>query len=478
MGHAVSLTQKYRPLLFKDVLDQDCITVVLRNIIRGKKYSTPFMFTGPYGAGKTSLARIFARSILCEKFDGEPCNSCPSCLSFIAGTNLAYLEIDAASNSGVDAIRKLRDEANLRALGNHERKVVVIDESQSITRQGNEALLKQLEDSTGNQVYIFCTTSPEDMHDTVRSRCFEFEVSPNTKESITSRLADICQKESIGFDLEALQIIATMTAPHVRDAIKGLEYLSNFGQVTKDVAVQHFRLNLDALYLSALLHLKKDLTKSLALLSQLLQKSDIPGIYRGFIQNILRVLKLKYGVNEFLNKEHTDLALEILNELGDSLLNLLEELLKRNKMVTPLTIESDLVIFNKKLNTSFGEAQFVHHSTVHFVPRSAPLDQKEAAPVETKEPAPSHTPTPTVPKSDPVPSQQSANIEDLDQTSKILKRYKSYSPELAMLMDKAKKSNSLTVESSVELKEKVKDFKQSLSKKEVKGFLENKIRGS
>ena len=142
----VNLTQKYRPLLFKEVLDQENIIKVLKSIIKNKKYSSPFLFAGFFGGGKTTLARIFARAILCKNLteDQEPCNKCESCKSFLDGTNIAYLEIDAASNSGVDSIRKLKEESNYKVLGDFDKKVIVIDESHSISRQGNEALLKQL----------------------------------------------------------------------------------------------------------------------------------------------------------------------------------------------------------------------------------------------------------------------------------------------------------------------------------------------
>jgi len=182
----ISFAQKYRPLLFSEVLGQEPISIVLKNILKQKKFSSPFMFSGSFGSGKTTLARIFARAILCKNPTDsfEPCNICESCKSFLAGTHPAFKEIDAASNSGVDDIRKLKEESNIRVLGDYDKKVVIIDECHSISTKGNEALLKQLEENTSYQIYIFCTTAPEQMHDTVRSRCFEFKLFNISEEVI------------------------------------------------------------------------------------------------------------------------------------------------------------------------------------------------------------------------------------------------------------------------------------------------------
>ncbi|MDB4330313.1 ATP-binding protein [bacterium] len=445
-----TLAQKYRPLIFKDVLDQESIITVLKNILKNKNFSSPFMFTGLYGGGKTTLARIFARAIMCESIteDFEPCNQCSSCKSFLEESNLSYTEIDAASNSGVDKIRKLREDANFKSLGTSERKVVVIDESQSISTQGNEALLKQLEDSSSKQVYIFCTTAPEKMLDTVRSRCFEFPLSKISKSSISERLEEICKKEKIQFDKDALDLIAGICSPHVRDSLKQLDFLSNFGKVDRYVVFDHFKLNLRTEYLGIIFNLKDNLLKSIDLAKSVSLENDIPSIYEGLLKTIIDCQKLSLGLDNFKNEEQSNLANKIIKIYKINLLKLLEELLKRNRYVDSLILESDLILLHSKLKNGFVN-----------------LEISEVQVIETKEEIKE------IKKVEEIKVEESM---DLEGTSKVLKRYKSYPESLAILMDKGKKSSSLKNGSAVELKQRVRDYKRNLDKDEIKTFLEKK----
>lgn len=466
MGNNFALAQKYRPLKFADVLDQESLIKVLKNVIRQKKYSSPFMFSGPYGGGKTTLARIFARAILCKNLtdDCEPCNNCPSCLAFLENEHVAYLEIDAASNSGVDSIRKLREDANLKVLGDYDRKVVVIDECHSISKQGNEALLKQLEESTINQIYIFCTTAPENMIETVRSRCFELQIKNNSCESISNRMQQICDIEKLNYQKEALEVIASVCSPHVRDAIKNLDYLSNYGDITLPLVQEHFNLTTDLDILKLIKHLKNDLTESLNILKRVSSKRSVTSIYEGIIQNLLKVSKLQYGINEFKNKEYLSLSQEISQSYGNDVLNILEELLKRNRYSDSLTLESDVILLHQKLNTSFHRVEQIVERTVEkVVERSDSTAQPQVILTEEKQ----------IKETTKVEETKIDEI-DLDQTTKILNRYKSYPPNLAMLMDKSKKSSSTNNSQTVELKQNTKDLKQNLSKQEIKKFLDSK----
>jgi len=460
MQDKLALAQKYRPLLFKDVLGQDSIIKVLKNILKNKKFSSPFMFVGIFGGGKTTLARIFARAILCKNLtsDYEPCNECSSCKSFLAGSNIAYTEIDAASNSGVDSIRKIREDANFKALGDHERKVVTIDECHSISRQGNEALLKQLEDNTTNQVYIFCTTAPESMHETVRSRCFEFQLNKNTSEDISNRLTYICDKEQIVYEKEAIDTIASFTSPHVRDAIKSLDYLSNFGEVSKQVVFEHFNLSLDSEYLKILISLKNNPAESMEILYKVILKTDINSIYDGLLNSTIKTIKLTYNINEFKNKEQLDLGKALLDTYKEDLTNILEELLKRNKYADHLTLKSDLILLNKKLNTTFTQTVYTTKKEIPSVIKENNLDIKNQEGKENKE--------------------ELIDTADLDKTSEIFKRYKSLPPSLALKINKGKKSSSLNSSFSVELRQDIKDYKQNIPKRDVKSYMESKIKGS
>jgi len=407
----------------------------------------PFMFSGCFGTGKTSLARIFGRAILCENIapDFEPCNKCKSCKSFLEGTNPAYMEIDAASYGGVDDIRKLKEESNFNVLGGYDKRVLVIDECHSITKMGNEALLKQLEDIIGNQIYIFCTTSPENMHDAVRSRCFEFNLNQISKDSIFSRLKLICNEENISYSENALKIIANVNAPHMRDALKHLDYLSNFGEISDDIVFNHFQLLSQLDFLKLIFNLKDNFLESDKILQKIILKQSVPDIYEGLANSLIKVYKLKIGLNDFNNEEESLWGEKILNLLNENIPRILDFILARNRYVDTLTLESDLIILNKKLNGFSVNFDVVENNTPVIVNK-----------IEK--------------------SQDNKIIENPDKTLEILKRYKSYSEPLAVMMDRSKNSNSLKSKQTVELK-KVKDFKHNVSKNEIKNFIDSK-RGS
>lgn len=472
MGNSLPLARKYRPLKFSDVLDQESLIKVLKNVIRQKKYSSPFMFSGFYGGGKTTLARIFARAILCKNLteDCEPCNSCPSCLAFLNNEHVAYMEIDAASNSGVDSIRKLREDANLKVLGDFDRKVVVIDECHSISKQGNEALLKQLEESTSNQVYIFCTTAPENMAETVQSRCFELQLKSNSSTSISKRLEEICSLEKIIYQKEAIDLIASVCSPHVRDALKNLDFLSNYGEITLPLVQDHFNITTEQDTLKLIKHLKHDLTESLDILKKVLSKRSPTSIYESMIQNLLKVSKLQYGINEFRNKEYLLLAQEVSELYSTDIQKVLEELLKRNKYSDALTLESDIILLHQKVNNNFAKIEHVVERIVEKVVSTPNPNDTEVLKdkVTTKESV--------LVSEDKTQKANDPKVEEIDieETSKILNRYKSYPDKLAMLMDKSKKSSSTNNSSTVELKHNTKDLKQNLSKQEIKKFLDSK----
>lgn len=452
-----TLAQKYRPLVFADVLDQDAIIKVLKNILKNRNFSSPFMFTGLYGGGKTTLARIFARAILCENLtdDQEPCNKCSSCISFLDDSNLAYTEIDAASNSGVDKIRKLREDANFKALGSSEKKVVTIDECHSITQQGNEALLKQLEDNSGKQIYIFCTTAPEKMLDTVRSRCFEFNLNKISKEAIFERLEDICKKEKIQYENTALDIIAGECCPHVRDSLKTLDFLSNFGKIDNQVVFDHFKLNLQTEYLKVIYNVGHNLLDTIETANKIALEVDVPSIYEGLIKTLIDCEKLSLGISNFKNEQQTNLANKIIEIYKINLSKLLEELLKRNRYVDNLVLESDLILLNSKLKNGFKNVQFEKIQVAEIKQENIKTKQEE---IQTK----SEEANETEPE------------QELEVTSHVLKRYKSYPESLAILMDKGKKSSLKKNDPTVELKQRVRDFKRNLDKDEIKSFLETK----
>lgn len=182
--------RKYRPQSFSEIVDQEHIVKPLLSQLKSGKITHAYLFSGPRGTGKTSTARIFAKAINCEQYEknssggfGEPCNKCASCLSITEGKNFDVLELDAASNRGIDEIRDLREKVNL-APGSSRYKVYIIDEAHQLTNEAFNALLKTLEEPPSHAVFILATTEAHKIPATIASRTqkYEFQLSEKTEE--------------------------------------------------------------------------------------------------------------------------------------------------------------------------------------------------------------------------------------------------------------------------------------------------------
>jgi len=217
-----TLTLKYRPQKIKE-LDLRAVRESLEKIFKSGKIPSAFLFSGPKGIGKTSAARIVAKAVNCQKPDGfEPCNECPSCISVNTGTNLDVLEIDAASNRGIDDIRELREKIRL-APSSAKFKVYIIDEVHMLTNEAFNALLKTLEEPPSHALFVLCTTDPKKIPETVVSRCTRIDFKKATGQEIVEKLKYISQKEGFSFSDNDLKKIAQAAEGSFRDAIKILE---------------------------------------------------------------------------------------------------------------------------------------------------------------------------------------------------------------------------------------------------------------
>lgn len=223
----LALYRKYRPSNFEDLVGQSEIASIIKHEIINNKISHAYLFSGPRGTGKTSTAKIIARMINCSNLssDGIPCGECESCLNFNSSSDI--VEIDAASNNGVDEIRELRDKVNLvPTYGRY--KIYIIDEVHMLTTQAFNALLKTLEEPPSHVVFILATTEFHKIPVTVVSRCQKFQFLKFTNEDIVHKLTEIAQKESILVKNEVLYEIARLSDGGMRDAINMLDQLSSF----------------------------------------------------------------------------------------------------------------------------------------------------------------------------------------------------------------------------------------------------------
>ena len=227
------LYRKYRPLDFNDVTGQEAVVRTLKNSIINNKISHAYIFTGPRGTGKTSLAKIFARSINCENNkDGNPCLECSSCKSF--NDNPDIIEIDAASNNGVDEIRELINNVKL-APSNSKYKVYIIDEVHMLSQSAFNALLLTLEEPPAHVVFILATTDIQNVPITILSRTQRFDFTKISIDNIIKRLTYICSKEKIDITDEAISEIAYLADGGLRDALSILDQIAS--QTTEQITI-------------------------------------------------------------------------------------------------------------------------------------------------------------------------------------------------------------------------------------------------
>ncbi len=229
--------QKYRPTNFNELIGQDVISLTLKQALLTNKIAPAYLFCGPRGTGKTSSARILAKSLNCLLHKGPdllPCNNCELCKNINYGIALDIIEIDAASNTGVDNIREIIERANFSPT-QARWKVYVIDECHMLSTAASNALLKTIEEPPEKVVFILATTNPERVLKTIQSRCQKFDFKRISTENIFKHLLDICQKESITFEDEGIKLIAKRSNGGMRDAQRLLDQLSLMPRgITKD----------------------------------------------------------------------------------------------------------------------------------------------------------------------------------------------------------------------------------------------------
>ncbi|MFT3750073.1 MAG: DNA polymerase III subunit gamma/tau [Agriterribacter sp.] len=355
MDNFIVSARKYRPQTFNTVVGQAHITTTLKNAIKNNQLAHAFLFCGPRGVGKTTCARILAKTINCENVqkDGEACNKCTSCLSFNEGTSLNIHELDAASNNSVDDIRTLTEQVRFAPQAG-KYKVYIIDEVHMLSSSAFNAFLKTLEEPPPYAIFILATTEKHKILPTILSRCQIFDFKRITPNDTVEHLQEICDKEEIKADKPALQVIAQKSEGCMRDALSILDKIVSFtnGKLSYQNTLEHLNI-LDADYYFKLIDamMEQDAAAALLLYDDI-NKKGFEGdlVLNGFAEFIRNVLVCK--------DERVTELLEVVESFKDKYKHAAEKL-SVSWLISALNILNEAEINyrgarNKKLHTELA----------------------------------------------------------------------------------------------------------------------------
>lgn len=290
-----ALYRVWRPQRFDEMIGQSLITQTLKNAIKTKQISHAYLFAGPRGTGKTSAAKVFAKAVNCQfQQDGEPCNECDTCKAITKGTLNDVIEIDAASNNGVEEIRDIRDKVKY-APTEAEYKVYIIDEVHMLSTGAFNALLKTLEEPPANVIFILATTEPHKIPATIISRTQRFDFKQIQAKDSLSRMTYILNEKQVSYDEEALKVIAKASEGGMRDALSILDQVISFGDdsVTLENALLvtgAVRKQLLVDYLTAVMH--NETQQALVTVQEILADGKDPERFTEDLVNLTRDLLL------------------------------------------------------------------------------------------------------------------------------------------------------------------------------------------
>lgn len=359
------LARKYRPQAFDEVVGQEHITDTLARAIEQDRVGHAYLFVGPRGTGKTTMARIFAKCLNCEEGPtSTPCNECAHCREITAGQSMDMLEIDGASNNKVEHIRELRENAKF-GTNNSRFKIFLIDEVHMLTLQAFNALLKTLEEPPPHVKFLFATTEPQKIPDTILSRCQRFDLRRIRARDIAGRLRVICEREGVEAEEEALLAIARGASGGMRDAQSALDQLMAFrGKQLKEA---------DVLAVFGLVS-----QKHLEALARSVLEHDIPGLLRAIAdfdetgKDLERVLiDLVTHLRHVLVEAYSP-DTGLLNDLPDGQAAVIRE---QSRLVDPSRVSAlleDLIAAAERLKFSLSKRTLLESSliaaarTVHF----------------------------------------------------------------------------------------------------------------
>lgn len=358
MAH-LALYRRYRPKTFSEIIGQKSIIQTLTNSLKNDKVSHAYLFCGQRGTGKTTIARLLAKSINCiNEKSAEPCNQCSSCIEINESRSMDLIEIDAASNRGIDEIRNLKEGIRFSPIKS-KYKVFIIDEVHMLTKEAFNALLKTLEEPPEHAIFILATTEPEKLPATIISRTQRFDFKKLTLKEITERLKLLAKNEKVNISDEAIKEIALSSEGSLRDAESLLDQLISLGY--KEINFETLeevlgRVNFEKISQFLNFVAKKDSGAAIRLINEIYDDGgDLIEFNRAILKNLRKILLLKANpeTGEILKDELTKEQLETLKKLSEKfeikeLKKLMEEFLKAKEAIkhSPIpTLPLELIVF-------------------------------------------------------------------------------------------------------------------------------------
>ena len=352
----MSLDTKYRPKNYEDVLGQSGSIKTLKGLVsENAGWKQSYLFAGPFGSGKTTLGRILARALICESpIDGEPCNKCSSCESMLSGESDAFIEVDAATNSGKEDVKKVLSEIDYNAFSGR-RKLYLFDESHQLSTSALDALLKPMEDNRkGSEekrlVCIFCTTEPEKMRATVLSRCAPaFIIHHVDSEEIADRLSWVCEQESFEYDREALVLIADFTEGHIRDALKAIEGVasSNSKKITLEAVRSYLHVDRNDLICKLSVSEGADI---LRISDEVLSSTPVGIAFDRLLSATMFSIGLGLGAGTPPPYWNKDILSKAWEKKGEGLIHLAEAISSKPRKSTEALFKCELLKWSKGVN--------------------------------------------------------------------------------------------------------------------------------
>lgn len=334
-------SNKYRPAVFSDVLGQEGSTQILRARLReGKAFETSYIFAGGHGCGKTTLARILARAMLCQQLtsEGDPCNECDHCLACMTESMVAFKELDAASQGTTADMRQLVEE-NAYALPGIAKRIYTLDEAHRMSKDAQDVLLKPVEDK--KLVLIFCTTELPKIRSTIASRCETYEIRRIDRMAIFERMKLVLEKEGVSFEDDAVLTVIDIANGHVRDVLNKLETVAQLGPITVEAVRERLNLSVVTTFYEVLMSLG-DPSKAVRLVEEACDRVGPSDVITGLAEAAMNSYRHAHKIYADFSVFDRAAAERAYTLLGDSLPKLAQFFL-RNSYPSKLSLVCDIV---------------------------------------------------------------------------------------------------------------------------------------